>query len=104
MTGLAGTFNGNWGIDFGSAFFCEAVSNGGGIYEGGQPDESFIVNLETQSWVDSAIWNSIKATPYRYINIEYGQNLYDLGYAIDLSRNVLTGQTAVKLVRKRNGV
>lgn len=104
LSGGGGTFNGNWGIDFGSAFFCEAVANGGGIYEGGQPDESFIVNLETQSWVDSVIWNSIKATPYRYINIEYGQNLYDLGYAIDLSRNVLTGQTAVKLVRKRNGV
>lgn len=107
-----GTFNNGWrikkiitpGVDVGTFFRCDAVANGGGIYEGGNPNDSFIINLEFTNKVDSQTWNSLKAAPYKYLNVQYGENKFDLGYPEEISRNIITGETAVKLLRKRSGI
>lgn len=100
-----GTFNNSWRILENFTFFrCDAVANGGGIYEGGNPNESFIVNLEFNNKVDSQTWNKLKVAPYKYLNVQYGENKFDLGYPEEISRNILTGETSVRLLRKRSGI
>ena len=100
-----GTFNNGWIILKDITFFtCDAVANGGGTYEAGDPNESFIINLEFNNKVDSQTWNNLKAAPYKYLNVQYGENKFDVGYPEEISRNILTGETSVRLLRKRSGI
>lgn len=99
-----GAFNGLWGFDAGSFFACTAVANGGGVYQPGSADNAFIINLEFNNKVDSQTWNNLKSAPYKYLNVQYGENKFDLGYPEEISRNILTGETSVRLLRKRSGI
>jgi hypothetical protein len=99
-----GQFNGLWGYIAESFFNCNAVANGGGVYQPGSADEAFVVNLEFNNKLDSTTWNNLKATPYKYLNVQYGENKFDLGYPEEINRNVITGETTVRLLRKKSGI
>lgn len=99
-----GSFNGLWGIGMFSQFKCDAVANGGGVYEPGSADTAFIINLEFNNKVDSQTWNTLKAAPYKYLNVQYGENKFDLGYPEEINRNIVTGETTVRLLRKKSGI
>jgi hypothetical protein len=60
--------------------------------------------LEFNNKVDSQTWNTLKVAPYKYLNVQYGENKFDLGYPEEISRNILTGETSVRLLRKRSGI